>query len=404
MGLRSLGISTYAGRSSHLPSVVAIALIAVSAAGCGSGPRAGSGGPPLEEPVSIATQPADQMVAIGRSATFTVVAHGAPPYSYQWSKDGVAIAGATGGSYTTPLITAADNESTFQVTVKNASSSATSSVATLTVGPRAPAIGDLRYLLYEQVQLPGLGNYSGIATEVGDVDVWVENAVGTPLDLGSEENCEPGLCIYPVEALYVPPGMTGYIMYYRAGDYARFQQDLQSFAGSNDVILSLDLEPAYSSYGFAVVQTVQGNGFDYRMDSVPLSEVASTVAEDGTASRIVTAVSFDDSTGLVDVISYGWQGDTSTLYESQTMQTTFANVAMAATTLANEGYFISAFGGNDTDGYLLVGMRVHGDTMPRPVDVSTQNGIIPPTHSDSAYYTTVVYLHDFANFTIVQQQ
>ena len=76
-------------------------------------------------------------------------------------------------------------------------------------------------------------------------------------------------------------------------------------------------------------------------------------------------------------------------------------MATAATTLANDGYFISAFGGNDTDGYILVGMRVAGDTMPRPVIVSTNGGVVQASNPDSAYFTTVVYL---LGDVIVQEQ
>ncbi|HEX7552658.1 MAG TPA: hypothetical protein VF378_03840, partial [Geothrix sp.] len=35
-----------------------------------------------------------------------------------------------------------------------------------------------------------------------------------------------------------------------------------------------------------------------------------------------------------------------------------------------EGYIITAMGGNSTDGYLLVGTRVQGDSMSRPIELS----------------------------------
>ena len=44
---------------------------------------------------AISTQPLSQTVASGASATFTVVATGTAPLSYQWQKDGSAIANAT---------------------------------------------------------------------------------------------------------------------------------------------------------------------------------------------------------------------------------------------------------------------------------------------------------------------
>ena len=59
-----------------------------------------------------------------------------------------------------------------------------------------------------------------------------------------------------------------------------------------------------------------------------------------------------------------------------------------AQTLANQGYFIGAVGGNDTDGYLIVGMRVQGDTMPRPVTLIGQS---LPTNTDNAPWTSIMW-------------
>jgi len=82
---------------------------------------------------TITTQPANQSVAVGQTATFSVVAMGTAPLSYQWQKNGSNISGATSSSYTTPATTIADNGSSFRVTVTNSVSNATSNSATLTV-------------------------------------------------------------------------------------------------------------------------------------------------------------------------------------------------------------------------------------------------------------------------------
>ena len=88
---------------------------------------------------SITTQPASQTVTVGQTATFTVVAAGTAPLSYQWRKSGTAISGATAPTYTTPATTSADNGSQFTVVVSNVAGSATSNAATLTVNP-APSL------------------------------------------------------------------------------------------------------------------------------------------------------------------------------------------------------------------------------------------------------------------------
>lgn len=82
---------------------------------------------------TIATQPASTTANAGASATFTVVAGGATPLTYQWFKNGVAIAGATSAIYTTPILTATDNGGLYTVTVGNPYGTVTSTAATLTV-------------------------------------------------------------------------------------------------------------------------------------------------------------------------------------------------------------------------------------------------------------------------------
>jgi hypothetical protein len=84
--------------------------------------------------VAITTQPTDQSVPVGTTATFSVVATSTGTLSYQWLKNGVAIAGATAASYTTPVTTASDDGTAFSVKVSDSlGGSVTSSIATLTV-------------------------------------------------------------------------------------------------------------------------------------------------------------------------------------------------------------------------------------------------------------------------------
>jgi alpha-tubulin suppressor-like RCC1 family protein len=91
---------------------------------------------------TITTQPANQSVTVGQTATFSVIAAGTSPFTYQWRKNGTAIGGATVASYTTPTTTAADDSAQFSVVVSNGVGTVTSANATLTVGTvvTAPAI------------------------------------------------------------------------------------------------------------------------------------------------------------------------------------------------------------------------------------------------------------------------
>lgn len=81
---------------------------------------------------SITTQPQSQSVGVGGSATFTVVATGSAPLSYQWRKDGQNIAGATSATLSLPNVQSA-NAGSYTVVVTNSAGSATSNAATLTI-------------------------------------------------------------------------------------------------------------------------------------------------------------------------------------------------------------------------------------------------------------------------------
>jgi hypothetical protein len=115
--------------------VLSVLLLAIGIVNAGCGGVVGSTTHPV--PPSITTQPASQTVTAGQTATFTVVATGAAPLSYQWQKNGTAISGATSASYTTPATTSADNGAQFRVVVSNSAGSVTSNAATLTVNAGA---------------------------------------------------------------------------------------------------------------------------------------------------------------------------------------------------------------------------------------------------------------------------
>jgi len=118
-----------------------VLLLALAVTGC-TAMVSGVNGPTSPIAPSIATQPSNQTVTAGQTATFTVVANGTAPLTYQWQKNGANIAGATSASYTTSATTTSDSGSTFDVVVSNSAGTAASNSATLTVNaaPVAPTI------------------------------------------------------------------------------------------------------------------------------------------------------------------------------------------------------------------------------------------------------------------------
>jgi poly(3-hydroxybutyrate) depolymerase len=109
-------------------------------------------GPAPADP-QITTQPTDQTVTAGQPVTLAVAATSTqvpsrrgpaaqPPLSYQWTKNGMDIVGATDATLTLPTALTADSGALFRVVVSSPSGSVTSTGATLTVksAPGAPII------------------------------------------------------------------------------------------------------------------------------------------------------------------------------------------------------------------------------------------------------------------------
>jgi len=335
----------------------------------------GKGSPPPSGWVLIQAQPASQTVPIGWTATFTVTA-GGPNLTYQWTKNGAEISGATSSSYTTPAVSSADSGTQYAVTVtSDAQVSESSNVATLTAGPRAPAAGDVRYLLWEQG-----GPYSPNANinvgQLGQGSFHSPNLLGSPLQMLSGSPGAGIPCVWDFNYLAVPTSMNGeYTAVYDEAPSTSWQSYLASLDEPGVVLTSMDLESVCGEIGVSYMQVAAG-GFDYKLEEVPASGVNAAIAADASASRIVTGVTYDTTTDSTAnewiLVSYGWQGDTSGGYDSQaafippTNQGALLPYNQAAT-WASQGYFVTAFGGNYATGYLMVAMRQKGDTMPRRV-------------------------------------
>jgi hypothetical protein len=333
---------------------------------------------------------------MGLAATYSVTATGSA-LQYQWSKNGVTIAGATSGTYTTPPTAFADTGAVFTVTVRNSAGAVTSNPALLTVTARAPMAGDLRFQQVAAAStVNGWGTQgSGVSTSIpGRGLAYYAPSLGTPLYVGSAGNCATppvqngvGCAWFYSEApLAVSTASTALIAGYAGDLYENFQADLQSTAPSlltagngvtavspASVITSLDLEPA--SNLFAVSWTQSGEpamataatqpGFTLVQNSVAAADLQSAVTLEGAASRVITAISVNGS--LVTYLSYAWQADTTTVYDSQVATASTAQAPTAAAGLAAQGYIITAIGQADNLGNLyLVGTRVQGDTMARP--------------------------------------
>ena len=114
--------------------------LCVLAAGCGghqdtpsSNNSGGGGSNPTATAPAIITQPADITVQSGQTATFTVAATSTPQVTYQWTRNGTSISGATAATYVTAVLTTANSGDIYAVTVTDSAGSVVSRAATLTV-------------------------------------------------------------------------------------------------------------------------------------------------------------------------------------------------------------------------------------------------------------------------------
>jgi len=88
---------------------------------------------------SVTSQPVSPWVIVGRAVTFTVIASGTGPLTYQWKRDGLDLPGATSSTFTISKVGLSDNGSRFGVTISSSLGSVASEPATLNVGT-APSI------------------------------------------------------------------------------------------------------------------------------------------------------------------------------------------------------------------------------------------------------------------------
>lgn len=94
--------------------------------------------PAPPSPPSIVTQPVNTTVTEGNTATLAVGVNGTTPMSFQWSRGGVPIGGASAAAYTVPSA-APVNAGNYSVTISNSAGSVTSDTVTLTVNaPSGP--------------------------------------------------------------------------------------------------------------------------------------------------------------------------------------------------------------------------------------------------------------------------
>jgi hypothetical protein len=337
---------------------------------------------PSGEAPAITTQPASAVIPLDSSATLLVSATGTGPLTYQWSLNGSAISGANSATLTTAALQLSDSGDKFSVTVSNAYGSATSSIASITIGPRSPAQRDLRFKHVQVASsLTGLLVTGVIATIPGNASaIQTPDDLGAPLSVGNQ-NCGTidGVtsCAWSVQEFAAPAGVPGFNSSYGVDLPTNLGGDLASLGG-NSVMTSLDeqtesgLADDIFAYSVETDPTVS-SGFTLERAQATNATLATTVSAMPAKGVVVTAVSANSSGGI-DLVGYAWTGNAGTAYDAQTVLTSYASVGSQALGLAQEGYIVTAVGTADANQVLLAGTKVHGDTLPRNLFYSSQEG------------------------------
>lgn len=89
---------------------------------------------PASQPPIVRSKSYPVMVREGDVAMFTVTADGTQPMQYQWQRNGVDIAGATGRYYIVSSVTLADADAHYSVRITNEHGRAVTEVGHLIVG------------------------------------------------------------------------------------------------------------------------------------------------------------------------------------------------------------------------------------------------------------------------------
>jgi hypothetical protein len=128
---------------------------------------------------SITAQPANTSVGAGSPASFALaVTGGTAPVSFQWKRNGVAIAGATAANYTLAAAAIGDNGASFSVDVINPAGTLASTAATLSVTAAGKTWGSAQFISsgdalrsprHPQVVIDSAGNA---------ITVWQEETAG----------------------------------------------------------------------------------------------------------------------------------------------------------------------------------------------------------------------------------
>jgi hypothetical protein len=258
----------------------------------------------VNTPAVIVTQPQNETVDAGQTATFTAAATGTAPLHYQWYQGKTAISGATGASYTTP-VTAVDNSgASYSVSVSNVVNTASSRNASLTVTPLTPA------LAFAPVSTKIYGSAAfAVGASSASAGAVSYSVVSGPATLAGNTVSVTGTGAVVLAATQAA-----------AGNYAAATATISFLVNPATPTLTFTQPPAatytYGAAAFPVIASSASNGAIHYTVTGPATIAGNMISLTGTGSVIVTATQ-----------------DATADYQTSTTSTTFV-VNPATSTLA----------------------------------------------------------------------
>ena len=248
--------------------------------------------------------------------------------------------------------------------------------------PTPPAPIDLRFKAVGSATST-LRVMSGLAPG----SVQIHAGLGTPLEITP---CAPPASLPSCYWLFglsdAPDGMSVSTVYYSTEEsLSRLESDLsdlQRWAFTpfpspgqdyNSVITSLMIDEPSRVYATSGLQSSQMHEYDLAWGSVAPNALQAAASQAGVRGRVITAVAFKGGRALY--LSYGWTRAATAEYEAKVVPTKFDDVTVNAAKLEGEGYIITALGGDDSEGFLLVGTRLSGQTAPRRLEIATDSAV-----------------------------
>lgn len=192
------------------------------------------------------------------------------------------------------------------------------------------------------------------------------NAIGSPGSLSWYDPSSPHTDIWDFTAFVLPEGYPQQDFTGTGGNLSSLGSDIAGLT-TNKVVTFLDIDSVNQAYGMTWASTSLNIHFTAVQGTVATTGMQAAASAAGEQGQVITALSF--FAGQIYYVAYGLDVAPSSQFDVQVAPATLDSLGSTATALASAGYLITAAGGNYTDGFLLIGTKLQGDSTARPISL-----------------------------------